>query len=337
MNGDMVWSFRAGRWYGAFGPRTLVVVPPSERPRVAALWELVDEGAGFDEVLDALVADGLSRLPGFVLVSESVGMTRVLVRGAARVELTTDSEVVRVEGDATSTWTERSVLDVVRLRIEVEDGEDGDDGEDGEDKAGDGRIQAGLVRLAGAQHPPVEHAPVKHASAERPPAEHPPAEPAPAGPSAVPLVEPDHDGLTRHPAVNEVQSVGPPNPAVDPAVSTGPVARLLFPDGRVVEVDRPVLVGRAPEATRVATSAEPRIVIVESPRQEISSTHLEIRPGSGAEHGAAVVTDLGSTNGTVVVQPGLPPQELRPGAGFLLVPGSLVDLGDGVSIEVVEA
>ena len=37
----------------------LVVLPPTEKARVAALWELVDDGAGFDEVLDALIADGL--------------------------------------------------------------------------------------------------------------------------------------------------------------------------------------------------------------------------------------------------------------------------------------
>ena len=55
------------------------------------------------------------------------------------------------------------------------------------------------------------------------------------------------------------------------------------------------------------------MVTVPSPHQEISSTHCEIRPGAGVDHGAAVVTDLGSTNGTVLVQPGLGPEDLRPG------------------------
>ena len=71
-----------------------------------------------------------------------------------------------------------------------------------------------------------------------------------------------------------------------------------------------------------------------SPNQEISSTHIEVRPGSGADHGSAVVTDLGSTNGTVVVQPGLPPEELQPGTAVQLIPGAVIDLGDSVTIQV---
>ena len=35
-----------------------MILPPTEKPRVAALWELVDGGAGFDVTLDALIADG---------------------------------------------------------------------------------------------------------------------------------------------------------------------------------------------------------------------------------------------------------------------------------------
>jgi pSer/pThr/pTyr-binding forkhead associated (FHA) protein len=77
-----------------------------------------------------------------------------------------------------------------------------------------------------------------------------------------------------------------------------------------------------------------RVVTVPSPHQEISSTHLEIRPGEGADQGSAVVTDLGSTNGTVVVQPGLPAEDLRPGIGVQLIPGATIDLGEGVTIQV---
>ena len=57
-------------------------------------------------------------------------------------------------------------------------------------------------------------------------------------------------------------------------------------------------------------------------------------PGSGSDHGSAVVTDLGSTNGTVLVQPGLGPEDLSPGVTVQLIPGALIDLGDGVTIQV---
>jgi hypothetical protein len=46
------------------------------------------------------------------------------------------------------------------------------------------------------------------------------------------------------------------------------------------------------------------------------------------------VTDLGSTNGTVLAQPGLAPEDLQPGVAVQLIPGAILDLGDGVTIQV---
>ena len=89
-----------------------------------------------------------------------------------------------------------------------------------------------------------------------------------------------------------------------------------------------------PEARRFASHDQPHVVTVSSPQQEISSTHLEIRPGAGADHGSAIATDLGSTNGTVLAQPGLEPEELTPGIAVSLIPGAVLDLGDGVTIQV---
>jgi pSer/pThr/pTyr-binding forkhead associated (FHA) protein len=119
-----------------------------------------------------------------------------------------------------------------------------------------------------------------------------------------------------------------------PPPAHGPVARLLVSHGETVDVDRPVVLGRAPEPG-ASDSPDPRLVSLPSPSREISSTHLEIRPGAGTDLGYAVVTDLGSTNGTVVVQPGMPPEELLAGVGVRLLPGAVIDLGDGISLEVV--
>jgi hypothetical protein len=161
--------------------------------------------------------------------------------------------------------------------------------------------------------------------------------PVPAEPSPP---EADHDGRTRagewdshdfsrrHPGI--------PGQQLAPSVVATPVARLVLSSGVTVEVDRAVLVGRAPEARRLTSSEQPRMVTVPSPNQEISSTHLEVRPGSGADHGSAVVTDLGSTNGTVLVQPGLAPEDLQPGTVVQLTPGAIIDLGDGVTIQVTK-
>ena len=107
----------------------------------------------------------------------------------------------------------------------------------------------------------------------------------------------------------------PPAPSV-----TRPVARLVVSGGDTVDVDRVVLIGRAPEARRFTSTDQPRLVTVPSPLHEISSTHVEVRPGSGADHGSAVITDMGSTNGTVLVQPGLGPEDLTPGIAVQLHP-----------------
>jgi hypothetical protein len=148
--------------------------------------------------------------------------------------------------------------------------------------------------------------------------------------------EDDHDGLTRIGVGEDLNAglAGIPGQPEAPKVTAYPVARLEFSSGDRVEVDRVVLVGRAPEASRFTPTEQPMLVTVPSPHQEISSTHCEIRPGAGVDHGAAVVTDLGSTNGTVLVQPGLGPEDLRPGVPVQLMPGAVIDLGDSLTIRV---
>lgn len=152
---------------------------------------------------------------------------------------------------------------------------------------------------------------------------------------AVPDDWADRDGQTR--SGHQVPDFDrPPIPGqeVAPEVVSRPVASLVFSTGDVVAVDRTVLIGRAPEARRFASHDQPHVVTVASPHQEISSTHLEIRPGAGADHGSAIATDLGSTNGTVLALPGLDPEDLKPGIAVSLVPGAVLDLGDGVTIQV---
>lgn len=298
------WSCRGGEWFGVFGDRATVLLPPSEKARAAAVWELVDDGAGFDETLDALISSGLRDLPGFAVVSRVGDETRVVVRGAARAHLAAGpgDPVAHVEGGHATTWAERTLRDVTRVRLEVAGAPDGAGGPDLV-------VAHGLVRVASA-----EWSASAGADAEE--------------------TDTDHDGQTQAggPAPERVLPGIPGQPPVPPV--TRPVARLEVSTGESVDVDRVVVVGRAPEL-RSGEGPPPRLIRVSSPNQEISATHLEIRPGSGADHGAAVVTDLGSTNGTLLVQPGLPPEDLKAGVAAQLVPGAVIDLGDGVSIRVV--
>jgi len=88
-----------------------------------------------------------------------------------------------------------------------------------------------------------------------------------------------------------------------------------------------VLVGRAPEAR---PGIDAQLVAVPSPQQDISRTHCEIR----LDGEDVLVTDLRSTNGTIVSRPGQVPHRLHPGEGTSASAGSRIDLGDGVVIVV---
>ncbi len=361
--GDSVRSYRPGDWFGIVGERAVVILPPTEKARVAGLWELVDGGAGFDVTLDALISGGLRDLPAFVLVSTGEGETRVVIRGPARAEFRVEGEAVELEGSDATTWVERSLADVEQMSIVLH--------QDAVEAEGPSYVvDGGLFRISRLDEAPahegpdeleeepayerefpldpadplgMEQAPMARSpeppswtpgppgSPLPPPIDLPPTEAIPAPPAP----ESDHDGLTVTGAWEPPPAEPPGIPGQPPAPDvTVPVARLMISNGDVVDVDRAIVIGRAPEARRFNDTEQPRLVTVPSPHLEISSTHIEVRPGSGADHGTAVLTDLGSTNGTVLVQPGLGPEDLAPGVAVQLIPGALIDLGDGVTIQV---
>ncbi len=98
-----------------------------------------------------------------------------------------------------------------------------------------------------------------------------------------------------------------------------------------IPLDAPAIVGRRPRPPRVVRGVAPRLVAVPSPLGEISGTHLGLRQDAGV----IVVTDLDSTNGTVVLAPGAEHLALRPGESLVVVPGTRIDIGDGVVLEIL--
>ena len=387
-------SYLPGEWFGIVGERAVVILPPTEKPRVAALWELVDGGAGFDVTLDALISGGLRELSAFVLVSTGEGETRVVIRGPARAEFQVDGETVQLEGSNATTWVERSMVEVERMSIVLHDDEprrraavvrrgrrpvphltarrgagprrarrdrrgarlragvpaagggvaETDEEDDAAGEYDDYADDEPERRVRGGRRGPVAGAAGLDSRSRRPcrPRHRPrrccrrcPTAPLTEPMPEAPVPEYDHDGLTVAGAWQPPQAEPPGIPGQPPAPDvTVPVARLEISNGDEVDVDRAVVIGRAPEARRFNDTEQPRLVTVPSPHLEISSTHIEVRPGTGADHGSAVVTDLGSTNGTVLVQPGLGPEDLAPGVAVQLIPGAIIDLGDGVTIKV---
>ena len=389
-------SYRPGTWFGLVGARALVALPPTEKARVAALWELVDEGAGFDITLDALISGGLRDLPGFVLVATDEGQTDVVIRGAAVATFTVDGEEVVVEGSSATTWVERSLRGVARMQLELEPylGDDGPEASfvvdgglfrvsrlvetrDGAEPARPLRAlhvvespeTDGIVALSAVTAVPLappelaqgdldtdgievedegeaaeeveEEAPIWQAEESDTDVDpetqvdlpvRSPEPPAWTPPPPGDLDDLDGPTLTGTPPPPPFPPPGIPGQEPAPDV-THVVAQLVISSGQTVDVDRVTIIGRAPVAPE-GSGAEPRLVTVPSAHYEISSTHIEVRPGVGADHGTAVITDLGSTNGTVVVLPGLGPQDLAPGEPVQLLPGALIDIGDGITIQV---
>jgi hypothetical protein len=107
--------------------------------------------------------------------------------------------------------------------------------------------------------------------------------------------------------------------------------RILLDDGTLVPLDQPVYLGRRPSVPRIHPGGIPLLVTFDSPQREVSSTHLELTTVGGA----IVATDLKSTNGSIVRVPGAAPHTLLGGESAVLTPGTVIELGDGNSIELL--
>ncbi len=137
------------------------------------------------------------------------------------------------------------------------------------------------------------------------------------------------NGHASEPNATSCRVCGSPVGTQGPQLVGPPVLAVLrASNGTSAEVDRPILIGRAPSSDR-SSSRTPRLMTVPSPNHDISRTHLEIAP----DEWQVVVTDLNSTNGTILVPPGAGDgQQLAPGERIPVQMGTVLELGDGVSV-----
>ncbi|MFF3026011.1 FHA domain-containing protein [Microbacterium sp. NPDC057944] len=155
---------------------------------------------------------------------------------------------------------------------------------------------------------------------------------APPPPPFPIVAEGDHDGATISAA--ELRALRQQPPVADDAptqvipVASAGFGRIRVSTGQVVELDRTVIIGRRPRSTRASGENLPHLVAVESPQQDISRSHLEVRPDADT----VVVIDLHTTNGSTLLRPGADPVRLHPGEQTLVLSGDVVDLGDGVTV-----
>ena len=117
-----------------------------------------------------------------------------------------------------------------------------------------------------------------------------------------------------------------------------PAARLRQYEVRIGDsvfgaLEVPVILGRRPRLPRIIQDVSPRLVVVHSPGTLVSGSHLSIRQlGS-----SLVVTDLRTTNGSLVTVPGSPSRRMRQGESVVVTAGTQVDIGDGIVLYILEA
>ena len=114
--------------------------------------------------------------------------------------------------------------------------------------------------------------------------------------------------------------------------SSAPVYSFLIGGLKLpIGLDRPARIGRRPTPPRIPVGVPPRLVRVLSPQHEVSATHIELRQTGTS----VIVTDLRSTNGTIVLVPGSTPRKLLQGESVVVSPGTLVDIGDENILQIL--
>ncbi|MEG0299477.1 MAG: FHA domain-containing protein [Aurantimicrobium sp.] len=106
--------------------------------------------------------------------------------------------------------------------------------------------------------------------------------------------------------------------------------RLRHINGTKYELTKPLIMGRLPAAP-LRSDRGVTLVVLASPDGVVSSTHARVEVLGDV----VVVTDLRSTNGTRVINPGQPTVLLAPGDSMALGVGAIIDLGDGNRLEVL--
>ncbi|MGW9629134.1 FHA domain-containing protein [Agromyces sp. NPDC055520] len=352
-------------WFAAVRGSVILVVPTAAADRLAALWPDLDGADPTPIVLDRLTAQGLAATPPFALVvrDEAAGTARVVVRGPITVRSASDE----IHDAGVSTWVERVLDGAASIEVVVDGGADAsalplpvvEAVVPVRSLVSDGVEAVAAVRPA-APAPP--HAPVR---AERPadqiavPAELTmvpdeetiagpsafanglPAGPPQAAPTPAP-VDGDHDGMTvasidikrlreerAARGENAAPAVGQAAPApTDPAAP----ASIRMPDGTLEAIGHEVVLGRAPSVSKVSGGRIPRLITIGLGDPDISRSHVRL----ALEGDTVVITDLHSRNGTHVVAPGKAPVKLRSGEPTPVLTGTVVDLGGGWTIQVVD-
>ncbi len=305
------------RFLAAFGPATTVST-------MSTLWRIAaDETLGLDALIAAIPVRGVAAVDSYAIAALGRTMTFV-VRGGGCADVSVAGRVRRVDARGSEPWYVAEITGVERFAVGPLQRSPGDLVQQPQDLPIDGGVVFGPWlgwSAESAVAPPPRSAPAPVQAPHQPP------------PTALQTLDPNDTNvlgdLGRRAASLRRHRGGPPATAPTPETQSATAFRL---GERAPErVDAPVYVGRQPRSPRVTGGVLPRLVRVESPSREVSATHIELRP----TREGLLLTDLESTNGTVVRQPGTGVRRLESGECLPVVPGTLIDIGDGNVIEIL--
>ncbi|MGW9631584.1 FHA domain-containing protein [Agromyces sp. NPDC055520] len=325
----------APAWDVIVGDRFIAAIaaPAPERVLSALADAAGDAALSLESLVGIVPAGRVDPVSSFGLVWwPDAGVTSVtaVVRGDAVVDLASPGGSRRFDARDIRPWHLADFDDVVALRIT--------------DAA------APLSRIDGAG-PPVappraslRASAVEWAAVGRPAVGQPAVgQPAVAGAPGVAIGEdvaahvaarpepwPDADTVLAVPE-RAGRTAPPPVAPARPPTTNGP--RFRVGSGSPLTVTAPVLIGRRPLRPRVAAPGlQPELLTVSSPESIVSGTHLELRVVGSR----LVATDLHSTNGTMV-RSDSGDRRLRSGESVVVLPGTILDLGDDTIIEILSA
>jgi hypothetical protein len=345
-----------GDWHAVVAGGVVALLAPSTPPDVVrAVWSAVPTQGGLADQLEVLLTGGIAQLQPFALVDLTGGRVHAALRGGVEIEVRgTEGTRVLSAGEVGALWMSELALPVVSgvvrtsvVRVPLValgelDAALDDDSVATNDTASGARELIDHVPVAGVPSASLRREldsawnlsgdvdVVAEAEAV--------LQTGTLGRVEDTVIPDDHDGMTI--LSSDLQTIRDqlpswagdevPGPFRVAAPQLAPPAKLVLSTGQVVAVDRTVLLGRAPQVSRVTNRDLPRLVTLPSPQQDISRTHAEVR----ADGDDVLVTDLHSTNGTLVTRPGDSERRLTPGEATVIEHGEVVDLGDGVTFTV---
>ena len=355
-------TYTPGSWLLLCGPAAAVVLEPADASwsdLVETLWDEVVSAESIADLAARLAFYRIDTMPSFAAFFWGPDGMRSLVRGGIAV-VDADSGDVVATGEGVQTWVETGLagLRQVRLELPAERPEGafplplvvGAVGVsavflDATDEAALSSPQLAAPAETHALDEPELTARTDHENADTRWVEMPgllvqepvPAvdeqpeelpteaeEPAPATTAAV-FCAWGHPNSPSAGRCRVCTGLIPTQPAQ--VVGLPVLALLRASNGQTADVVTSVLVGRAPAPDR-ARVEDPALLTVTSPSHDISRTHLEVF-ASGWD---VAVTDLHSTNGTVLVGPDGSVRTMEPGETAGVALGTSLELAEGISV-----